>query len=76
MGVSWVETGGCGAGYTGGVHEAMFVFAFTQKLLGLTWLWRLRQYGFHDIENAKRLTQRFPSILLTFALTAINLNNP
>ena len=54
MGVSWVETGGCGAGYTGGVHEAMFVFAFTQKLLGLTWLWRLRQYGFHDIENAKR----------------------
>jgi hypothetical protein len=68
MEVSWVETGGRGAGYIGGVHDAMFAFAFAQKLLELTLRQRLRQYGFHDIENAKGLTQRFPSILLTFAL--------
>jgi hypothetical protein len=36
MEVPWVETGGRGAGYIGGVHEAILAFEFTQKLLELT----------------------------------------
>ena len=42
MEVSWVETGGRGAGYIGAVHDAMFAFAFAQKLLESTLRRRLR----------------------------------